>query len=292
MPHGKFQVGDLTAIIGDNEAYGDHAAGYNGVHSLTHRSEATSLFVPRYAGLNYEHIFDGEKDLRDLTFKRSDIFFEPRRAPMEYSKIADNEAELHQPPTPTFQLESWTRFKLVAPHYIDFTFRCKPTQHNFQNGYIGAFWASYINGPDDKSIYFRHKERWQQLCTQRHNDESTVLHEKDGMKLKVMDNPPDTLYIHFSQLRFDEPFFYGNFKNHVFMMMFEPKPKIRFTHSPSGGGDNKETQSSNPAWDWQFIVPEYDVMKEYSYRARAVYRERCSRAEILKEYTNWRESLG
>ena len=49
MAHDTFQVGDLTAVIGDNQAYGKHAAGYNGVHRLTHRSEPTTLFVPAVA---------------------------------------------------------------------------------------------------------------------------------------------------------------------------------------------------------------------------------------------------
>jgi hypothetical protein len=37
---------------------------------------------------------------------------------MTLAKISDSEAELHQEETPTFHLESWTRFKIVAPHYI------------------------------------------------------------------------------------------------------------------------------------------------------------------------------
>ena len=128
MASAEFKVGDLTAVIGDNSADGEHRAGYNGIWRLTHRSELTNLFVPTVAGLNLEHIFDGDKELSDVETTRK-VFFEPRNAPMEFKKISDAEAELHQPPTPTFRLESWTRFKLVAPHYIDFEFRCKPTQH-------------------------------------------------------------------------------------------------------------------------------------------------------------------
>ena len=67
MAHETFQVGDLTAVIGDNEAHGKHTAGYNGIHQLTHRSEPTTLFVPTVAGLNLEHIFDGDQELRGGT---------------------------------------------------------------------------------------------------------------------------------------------------------------------------------------------------------------------------------
>ena len=61
------------------------------------------------------------------------------------------------------------------------------------------------------------------------------------------------------------------------------------THSPSGGGVNAEAQSSNPAWDFQFLIPRYDVNTEYSFRARLVYRERCDRGEIQREYADWKK---
>ena len=61
MAHETFRAGDLTAVIGDNEAYQGHRAGYNGVHHLIHRTNPKSLFTG--AGLNLEHIFDGDQDL-------------------------------------------------------------------------------------------------------------------------------------------------------------------------------------------------------------------------------------
>ena len=286
--HDTFRVGDLTAIIGDNAAAGAHRAGYNGVWSLTHRTEATNLFVPAVAGLNFEHIFDGDR--ADKGDART-IFFEPRNAPMTFRKISDSEAELHQPPTPTFHLESWTRFTLVAPHYIDMNFRCRPTQHAFNHGYIGLFWASYMHGPEDKSMYFRGPGQWQQLCTQRHNDESTLRHVGDKVELRFSQGYPECLYRYYSPMRFEEPFYYGLFRNHLAIFMFDRTDGIRFTHSPSGGGFTKEEQTSNPAWDFQYIVPKYEVKREYGFRARLAYRPRCNRAEVLREVTAWRQSL-
>jgi hypothetical protein len=61
------------------------------------------------------------------------------------------------------------------------------------------------------------------------------------------------------------------------------------THSPSGGGVNAEAQTTNPAWDFQFLLPRYEVNTEYSFRARLVYRERCPRKEILREYEDWQK---
>jgi hypothetical protein len=282
--HDTFQVGDLTAVIGDNEKYEGHTrTGYNGVHSLLHKTSRESLFT--ITGLNHEHIFDGDQDLHGDT----NVFFEPRTSPVAFTRISDSEAELHQPQTQTFFLESWTRIKLVAPHYIDFSYRCVPHQHSFRNGYIGLFWASYINQPENKSIYFRDEKGWVQLCTQRHDDESTVRHVNDSFDLKFASETRDTLYKNLSPLRFSDPFYYGLFGDHIYIVMFDRAEGIRFSHSPSGGGPPSATQ---PAWDWQYIIPKYEVLREYGYRARVVYREKCSRDEVLKEFKTWRDSLG
>lgn len=284
MPHDTFQVGDLTAIFGDNAAAGNHRAGYNGVWSLTHRQQEANLFVPIVAGLNFEHIFDG--NLADHDESRR-IFFEPRNAPMTFRRLSATEAELHQPPTPSFHLESWTRFTLAAPHYLDMHFRCKPTRYSFAHGYIGLFWASYMNAPEDKSMYFRSGGLWHQLCTPQHNNQSTLRHRDDQVSLRFSPGQPEALFRNFSPLRFDEPFFYGNIRNMVAIFLFDRTAGIRFTHSPSGGGVNKELQTTNPAWDWQYILPSYELNREYDFRVRLVYRPRCSREEILKEYHAW-----
>lgn len=290
MGHDTFRCGELEAVIGDNAADGSQRAGYNGLWSLRHATADRSLFVPGIAGLNHEHIFDG------ATNGKQEIFFEPRHAPMTFKRTGEFEAELHQPPTPTFHLESWTRFKLAEPHYIDMEYRCVPRQHAFRFGYIGLFWASYIHGPDDKSMYFRgsmgrDSPSWMQLCTQRHDDESTVLHTDDTLELKFDPAYRDCLYKNFSPMRFDLPFYYGLFGKHTWMVMFDRKENIRFTHSPSGGGFTADRQTSNPAWDFQFIIPRYEVNEEYGFRLRAVFREQCSREEILAEYEQWRRRL-
>lgn len=289
MAHETFAVGELTAVIGDNEAYDDRRPGYNGIHRLVHRTlPDRSLFG--IAGLNFEHIFDGEQDQRSLVSGEREIFFEPRNHPMTLRKIAADEAELHQAPTPTYHLESWTRFKLVPPHSIDFSFRCRPHQHAFRRDYIGLFWASYINAPENKSIYFRDGRGWVQLCTQEHNNQSTVRHVEDAIELTFADVPHQTLYKSLSPLRFSEPFYYGYFgQTHVMILMFDRSEGIRFSHSPSSGGP---PSFPNPAWDFQFLVPQFEVGEHYDFRARLVYRERCSRDEIEQEFRDWRQSLG
>jgi len=289
MPSDTFTVGDLTAVIGDNDARGEHRAGYNGLWSLTHRTEPTNLFVPTVAGLNLEHVFDGET--LDPPGK-TDIFFEPRRAKMTFRKLSATEAELHQPPTPTFHLESTTRFTLREPDAIDFRFRFKPTQHAFRRGYLGLFWASYVNAPDDKSMYLRGKNQWLQHCTPAHDVLSTVVHEQDKFELTFAPGHRDCLYKNLSPLRYDLPLFYGLFRRHIFVVMFDRTSGLRPTHSPSGGGFNTAAQTTNPAWDFQYVLPKYEVNTEYELRARAIYRERCPREQVLREYDAWRKELG
>ncbi len=288
MGHGTFQAGELTAVIGDNSEHENHRAGYNGVWSLQHQSGTRSLFVPGIAGLNFEHIVSGEGE------ENRDIFFEPRKAPMTYRKISDTECELYQPPTPTFHLESWTTFKMSPPHAIDMTFRCRPDQHAFNFGYIGLFWASYINAPADKSIYFRGglpgqtRPLWSQFCSQMHNRDSTVRGVKDNFQMTFADDTRETLYKSFSPMQFDTSMFYGNFDDHTFAVMLKSDDGlIRLSHSPSGGGGNAERETTNPAWDFQFIIPEYEVNAEYTLQARAIFREKCSRDEILSEWEAW-----
>jgi hypothetical protein len=288
MPSDTFTVGDLTAVIGDNDARGEHRAGYNGLWSLTHKTEPTNLFVPTVAGMNFEHTFDGET--LDPPGK-TNIFFEPRRAKMTFRKFSATEAELHQPPTPTFHLESTTRFTLREPDAIDFHFRFKPTQHAFRRGYLGLFWANYINAPEDKSMYLRGKNQWLQHCTPAHDVLSTVVHEQDKFELTFAPGHRDCLYKNLSPLKYELPLFYGLFRKHIFVVMFDRTGGLRLTHSPSGGGFNTAAQTTNPAWDFQYVLPKYEVNTEYELRARAVYRERCPREQVLRENDAWRKEL-
>jgi hypothetical protein len=236
--------------------------------------------------LNLEHIFDGETlDRRGET----KIFFEPRNAAMTFKKMSATEAELHQPPTPTFHLESWTTFKLVPPHYVDFAFRFRATQHVFKRGYIGLFWASYINAPDDKSMYMRGKSGWLQHCTPAHDTLSTVLHEKDTFEMTFSKDHRDCLYRNFSPLRYELPFFYGLFRDMTLMVMLDRTEGVRWSHSPSGGGFDAMKQTSNPAWDFQYVLPKYEVNTDYGFKGRLVYRSKCSRDEVMKEFEAWKK---
>ena len=182
---GKIGVDGFHCVVGDNEAWGeDHRAGYNGVFLMEMPDMCATPFVPAYAGLNLEHYFD-------LAPRNSDdnIFFEPRRAPMTFALLNEHTAELHQPTSPHYGVESWTRFEVTTPGRLDMHFRCVPHKAGLEGGVLGVFWASYINGPLDKSLYFLKagasldKPIWEQYATQQHNRDSTLISEDDSREL-------------------------------------------------------------------------------------------------------------
>jgi len=188
--------GDLQAVFIDNDKYGQHRSGYNGISELRHSAQDSNLFVPFYAGFNLEHIFAGDS-LSNL--------FEPRRFPMELNRISKNKVELYQAETPISYVESWTTFKMVPPHYIDVNFHCIiKSDEFFKHGYAGIFWASYINSPQDNKIYFSGREKqsektkWIGAYSIKHGVESTHVGTGDNFNLFTVPCFNITLASHYS----------------------------------------------------------------------------------------------
>lgn len=284
---GTFQVSRLMCVIGGNGAAGEHRAGYNGVFRMVSPQEKDSVFVPGISGLNLEHYFDARPRSEDPR-----VFFEPRNAPMQFRKISSTSAELLQPPTTVYGVESRTVFELKEPYYIDVTYRAIPRKSEFTGGFLGIFWASYINGPLDKSIYFlragstREAPQWFQFASQVHGRDSTVLSTGDKTDL-AMGNDPTSLYRNISPIRYAEPFYYGRFRDMALIYIFKPNPYLRFAHSPSGGGRSASGDDANPAWDFQMVIPNPEVGREYGLDMRVVYKPWAGRADVLREVRSW-----
>ena len=277
--------GDLTAAFADNRPYGDlHKGRYNGIAELRHKRQDSTLFVPFYAGFNLEHVFGGD---------RLDPLFEPRIHPMELKKISKREIMLHQEALPLSHVETTTTFKMVPPHYIDVT--VKYIIHDpsfFRHGYAGLFWASYINRPEDKSIFFWGRERgsedvhWIKAYSPEHGFKSGHLAAGDRYKMFAAPDFNVTLASHYSDYVYDQPFYYGRFHNMVFAYLFDvPDGQIlRFAQSPTGGGE------TNPAWDFYILNPGFETGKEYSFHIRLVYKPFVSGDDIRAEYKKWKKS--
>jgi hypothetical protein len=274
------EIGDLKAVFIDNtELLPHHRAGYNGIAELYHAEQDSSLFVPFYAGFNLEHIFGGDS----LT-----EFFEPRVNPMTLYRKSDTEVLLYQKPTSVSGVESLTEFKIVAPCYIDVTFRCVLHDKSFfRHGYAGFFWASYIHKPPDRNIYFRgitegmRAETWIASFSDQHGSKSTHRAVGDDHDFYFAPDFRIVLANHFSGYRYTRPFYYGRFHNMALAFFFDSSEVIRLTQSPTGGGN------TNPAWDFQYLIPDPKIGKEYSFRARMVYKPFAGNQDLMQEFDSW-----
>ena len=272
--------GNLKVTFIDNNQWGvKHKAGYNGIAELYHTNQDSSIFVPFYAGFNLEHIFGGDSLIE---------LFEPRKFPMNLYNLNEQEVLLYQAPTPLSSVESLTHFKIVEPHYIDIIFKCVfHSTEFFRHNYAGLFWASYIDKPKDKSIYFKgispgiSNDSWIKAYSTRHGSKSTHKGIGQGYDFFFAENFNATLASHFSEYHFSKPFYFGNFHNMVFAYLFKSDQIIRFSQSPTGGGE------TNPAWDFQYLIDSPEVGKIYSFKSRIVYKPFISAEDIEAEYEKW-----
>ncbi len=277
--HAVLRRGPVTAVIVDNHAIDTklapgHRAGYNGVASLTHKKQPQNLFVPPYAGLNYEHIHDG-------TLRVNQEKFEPRKAPMQLRVIDEHTVELYQPPTHVNKLESCGRYHILPDGTIEYTFECIPRADSFTGGYIGLFWASYIHQPAGTEIYFKGRKAnetgqgaWIKAVTPSHGVNST--HPPVG-KLPQLKHAPDfplTLVFNRSDYVYTQPWYYGVSHGMAYVLMFRARDRIWLAQSPTGGGQ------TNPAWDFQWFIPNYKVGEAYGFVMRAAYLPFENREQI------------
>ncbi|MCG2459486.1 hypothetical protein K8352_01850 [Flavobacteriaceae bacterium F89] len=278
---------ELKATFVDNSSYGVHKQGYNGISELFHKDQDSTLFVPNFAGVNLEHIFGGDSLVS---------LFEPRRQPMTIKRISDRKVLLHQPETSISKVESWTTFQLVDPHYIDVEFRFMAHDISiFNHGYIGLFWASYINFPAKLGINFKGRKkhssdasRWIYAYSEKHGENGTHIGHNDTYGFYIAPNFNVDLTVEVSEYVFTEPYYYGRFHNMVFAYLFEEPEEgvIRFSKSPSGAGEGR------PAWDFQYILPNFEVGKEYSIKWRVVYKKWDGQKDIDEEYISWSKTFG
>lgn len=288
--HVKLQRANTQVIIINNAAVDlpglpGHRAGYNGIGSLTHKMQRTNAFVPSIAGLNFEHIHDGTKV--GLIEK-----FEPRKFPMHLRRINDHTVELYQPPTGNWKLESCGRYTLLDDGTIEYTFECIPHQANYAKGYIGLFWASYINEPADKAIHFRGRLKsvpavpdWIKAISPKHGVDSTHPPASRHPSVEVDPDFPLTLVGHPSKYEYTDSWYYGISKGMALAFMFSPKDNIWFAQSPSGGGNG------NPAWDFQWFIHAPQVGKAYGFTMRLAYLPYANREQLIKHIEPHRVAL-
>jgi hypothetical protein len=284
----RLETDNLRAVIADNELFGtNHRAGYNGVAELMRAGDKHNLFVPELAGLNLEHIFSGDAESFGWNI------FEPRRAPMRLARRSPTRVELGQESTEHWPLRSRLTYE-VEGDAINFTYCGTPLADAWKkHGYIGIFFASYINQPEDMSLQFIGRARAGRGGTNAHWIKH--LPPKHGVAANhrpagsAWDPPLGNRYTiplvqGISDFEYVYPFYFGRSGENVFVMMFE-RPRdgseLRFAQSPSGGG------AGNPAWDFVYFQRGYAVNREFCFRARAVFRKFKGAEEVIHLYEQW-----
>lgn len=284
-------VVDNRAI--DNDTIPGHRSGYSGIASLKHLQQPFNFFVPSFAGLNFEHIHDG-------TIHDRDVLFEPRMSPMELRVVDEWTVELYQQPTPNWHLESCHRYRILEDGTIEVTFECIPRRDVFEHGFVGLFWASYVHQPGELELHLRGHEHfqngmpvdevhWIKCHSPEHGINSTHLLKNDNRSFEHDMQFPLSLVFNQSAIRVAEPWCFGVSRRGevpmALVMMFRERDQIRITQSPSGGG------KGNPAWDFQYFIPQYEVDKRYQFVMRVLLVPYESHAQIERVSLPHRRAL-
>lgn len=287
--HAELRSQHLQLFVADNKAYSPHhRTGYNGVSELYCCGEPRNLFVPTYAGLNFEHIFNGDS----ATYSWNK--FEPRQAPMKLTRRASNSIELLQTRTQNWPLETTLTYSSVEPDAVDLTVRVVSEENAWKkHGYIGLFFASYIQAPADKGISFIGKPtggdsspsaRWIHHHSPHHGKRSAHRPSSSDWQPAFDPGFPLSLVTGRSQWKYDYPFYYGRRGEHVAIMMFKRPSKggeIWFAQSPTGGGER------NPAWDFILFQRDCEIGREFRFDIRLVVRPFRGREDVIQAYESW-----
>lgn len=272
---------DLTIEFADNAETPDRRAGMNGAVT-GHRLDTQPLFAPGLAGLNFEHVFDGQQDDREL-------YFEPRRAPCALTPLADGRGvTLDWPATPQWGLAAQITMGAVEPDMVDAEYAFTPTRRSSNGDLLGVFFADYINGPAELGFRFWGRdieggpERVILYASPEHGTESTHRRADEPAYPPMGAISAHWMYASFSRYAFTRPYFWGEVRGLAALWMFDPPEGLRIAHSPSGGGQG------NPAWDYIFLMPGYEVGRTYRWRSRLVHREMANRVtESEQAYREW-----
>ncbi len=295
------RAGDLEVRFLDNS---ESPGVLSGVQSLINVNDAPGFnaFDPdskgAAAGLNFEHIIAGHENPHNA--------FTPRHGPYRLYKLPDGRSVmlLRDATDEPWAVASTMTYTVTPPHYIDFEFKCRPTNAALfgKHRYAIFFWADYMNDVENAAINFRGidkpgaEEKW--ITTDAPPGHPDYNHGGTWRSAPAEDLPrDDDLKFRlntwsYDYPRFTQPFYYGRAAHGmVYMLMFDrvysPVDEIRFSLFKF-----KLKSFPRPAWDFQYVIHRVEQDREYGYRARAVWKRFSSPDDCLADYHNWVRTLG
>jgi hypothetical protein len=302
MPLPCFSNKAFTAYIADNHKAGVHRKGYNGLASLIPHNYGNNIFVPSYAGLNYETIsLAGLPSYLETHTSK----FEPRAEHMEIVEKTDERIVLEQAETSHAHVSARISFEISDPHYLDqrieLTFHERFCPENEPN-LFSSLWASYIHQPRDGHIYLQRPDTrhdldgWVGLTREDHGAPNyTIRHLPDQEEISAADHlshtsePVDEKHRQEieNEVRSSLSFYYGICaENLVYLMMFRQPDRVRLAYSPNGGGKVPEW---SPAWDYVLHLDNAQLDQVYAWDVRLALFPFESRAKVLEEVDAFQE---
>jgi len=279
---------DLSVVIGDNTSHGEHRAGYHGIWRITSAHNSQAVFVPRYSGLNLNHIAPTPENDQ----------LEPRQSPVELKvDVPSRQVTLHQPETRTTHVESWLTYTASGPHHIDWTYRYK--LHDpalFKSNFAGFYLASYLDQPENKAIYVLSPSccraiMWIQYCPPTHLKDAAITWENDPYDLEF--GPHDFLsHVNRAPITYHVPLYFGRLGNMLLANMFEEPKGVTICYGMAGGGFVPDQSDRNPAWDFFLYTKDPASHPEGQWRGRLVYKPFAGRDDVLDEYQRFQDALG
>lgn len=304
------QNASFTAHISNNESLGIHRPGYNGVASLIPRHSGNNLFVPTYAGLNYETIsLTGMPTYRAPGREDHQAKFEPRCEAMHIEPADAERVVLVQPETSNAGVSACITFSVAEPHYlhqrIELTFHQRFCPED-QASVFSSLWASYMHMPPDGHLYLKpgwrsgpERDGWIGLTKAGHGAEGYELRPlPSDCRLGAAD--------HLEAMESQEPlggqqvaelpasplaggpldFYYGLCDDQVFLMMFRQPEQVSLAYSPNGGGTEP---AWCPAWDYVLHLDDAPVGSTYTWEVCVVVKPFAGRADVLEEVSRYQE---
>lgn len=290
------EAGDLSVLFRDNA---QSPGVLSGIDALFNRKEAPGFdaFDPdtrgASAGLNFEHIIAGHENPNNA--------FAPRQSPYRLYRHPDGTSVtlVRDRKECPWDVSSTLRYTVVAPHAIDFEFRCVP--HDATRfgawGHASFFFANYMNDVAEVPLHFRGISEvggWEQWITADappgHPDwnQGGTYRSRDAADLAIDDAVKFRLNSwSYDYPRFTQPFYYGRAAHEmVFMLMFDrihsAEDEIRFSLFKF-----KLAKHPRPAWDFQYVIHRVEAEKAYGFRGRLIWKKWVSAEDCLREYERW-----